>query len=91
MTMNKILKNNKLRYAEYYGQQTEYDLLYEKSKDKTKPFKYLFKKVISDDNLLLVYRSIKSNKGSNTVGSGGLSIEDVAELSEEISDNINKS
>ncbi|MBK4739889.1 group II intron reverse transcriptase/maturase [Bacillus cereus] len=81
MTMNKVLKNNKLRYAEYYGQQTEYDLLYEKSRDKTKPFKYLFKKVISDDNLLLAYRSIKSNKGSNTVGSDGLSIEDVAELS----------
>lgn len=81
--MSKILKNNKLRYAEYYGQQADYDRLYERAKDKTKTFKYLYKKVICDDNLLLAYRTIKSNKGSNTAGSDGLTINDVAEMNVE--------
>lgn len=79
MTMSEILKDQKLRNSEYYGKQATYDELYAKSQQGV-AFKYLYKKIIEDDNLLLAYRNIKKNGGSKTEGSDGLNIEDISAL-----------
>ena len=64
-------KINKLRYAEYYGQQEIFDKLYKDSKDGLN-FTKLMKLITSDNNILMAYRSIKRNKGSNTPVTEGL-------------------
>lgn len=63
----KTLKKNKLRYNEYYNMQPILDNLYKQSKEGSK-FKHLFNLIIEDENILLAYRTIKRNKGSNTAG-----------------------
>lgn len=63
----KQLKKNELRYNEYYQMQTIFDNLYKQSKEGSK-FNHLFELITKRENLLLAYRTIKRNKGSNTQG-----------------------
>lgn len=79
MTMSEILKDQKLRNSEYYGKQSTYDELYAKSQ-KGMTFKYLYKKITDNDNLLLAYRNIKKNGGSKTEGTDGKNIEDISSI-----------
>lgn len=70
----KVIKRDKLRYSEYYNMQEVQSRLYKQSKNGGN-FKVLFSLIISDENLLLAYRNIKRNKGSNTAGTNGHTIE----------------
>ena len=68
-----------LRHNEYYGTQGIFDELYEKSK-KGENFTKLMDIIISEENILLAYRNIKSNEGSKTPGTDGLNMNDIAKL-----------
>lgn len=59
--------NTNQRYWEYYGLQQTFDTLYAESKE-GKIFNRLYELVIAESNILLAYRTIKSNKGSKTAG-----------------------
>lgn len=59
--------NTNQRYWEYYGLQETFDSLYKGSQE-GKTFNRLYELVISENNILLAYRTIKSNKGSKTAG-----------------------
>jgi len=69
-----------LRHAEYYGLQANFDNLYVRSKDGA-IFTNLMDLILSRDNILLAYRSIKTNGGSITPGSDKLTINDIGKLS----------
>jgi len=69
--------NAKLRHNEYYGQQSTFDELYERSLNGTK-FNKLYEKIVEENNILLAYRNIKANTGSKTEGTDGLTIKDIA-------------
>lgn len=62
-----------LRHWEYYGTTEIFSNLYAMSKDGNN-FHKLYDIIISDENILLAYRSIKSNKGSSTAGTDKFSI-----------------
>lgn len=72
----KSLKKNQLRYNEYYQMQTIFDNLYKQSKEGSK-FHHLFDLITKRENLLLAYRTIKRNKGSNTSGTNGHTIKSI--------------
>lgn len=79
-----------LRHAEYYGMQQTYDDLYAKSKN-GELFPKLMDIVLSRENILLAYRNIKANTGSNTPGTERLTIKDIGGLStEELVDRVRK-
>ncbi|WP_243454607.1 reverse transcriptase domain-containing protein [Desulfosporosinus fructosivorans] len=69
--------NTKLRHNEYYGQQSILDELYERSLKGAK-FNKLYEKIVEENNILLAYRNIKANTGSKTEGTDGLTIKDIA-------------
>lgn len=69
-------KINKLRYAKYYNQQDVLDKLYYDSQQ-GQIFKNIMKYIISEKNILMAYRTIKRNAGSNTSGTDGLTIRDI--------------
>lgn len=73
---DKYLKDNKLRYAEYYGMTKTFDTLYEKSKQGSN-FTNLMNIITSADNIQLAYRTIKRNSGSITPGVDGITIKDI--------------
>nr|AAM75218.1 EF0012 [Enterococcus faecalis] len=79
--LEKTPKNNKLRYAEYYGMIEIYDELFNKSNE-GKIFKNLMGIIISTDNILLAYRTIKRNGGSTTKGIDGVTVKDIEKLSQ---------
>lgn len=79
----KPVKINKLRYAEYYGQQEIQDALYQKSLNGEK-FDKLMTVITSDANIIMAYRSIKRNAGSKTPGTDGLTIKDIEKLEPEL-------
>jgi len=86
--VNKVLCISNLRHNEYYSMQNELDSLYADSK-KGKIFDNLMDKILSRENILLAYRTIKSNDGSKTPGTDGLTIKDIGCLSsEEVIDKI---
>ena len=62
--------NTKLRHNEYYGQQSNFDELYERSLNGAK-FNKLYEKIVEENNILLAYRNIKANTGSKTEGTDG--------------------
>ena len=70
-----------LRNNEYYNIQDALDLLYEQSKDR-RYFKNLYDLIISEQNIMLAYRNIKNNKGSNTAGTDGLVLSDIDKMDE---------
>lgn len=72
-------KINKLRYAEYYGQQEIQDELYKKSLN-GESFDKLMNLITSDSNIIMAYRSIKRNAGSKTPGTDGKTIRDIEKM-----------
>lgn len=64
---DKPLKVQRLRNNEYYGTQEVFDNLYKRSEEGCK-FKRLMPLITSEENIMLAFRNIKSNKGSNTPG-----------------------
>ena len=78
----KTLKKQKLRNNEYYEMQSVFDELHAKSAE-GKIFKDLLKVIIDENNILLAYRNIKNNKGSETVGTDRRTIEYYKNWSEE--------
>lgn len=83
-------KKNTLRYNEYYDTQEIFDWLYNKSK-RNENFYKLYELIISRENILLAYRTIKANRGSTTRGSNPYTIKDIKKWSEkEIVDYVRK-
>ncbi|EDT71797.1 IepA [Clostridium perfringens D str. JGS1721] len=76
MKRNMPSVSTKLRYNEYYGMQSTFDWLYERSLNKQTKGIDLYSLIISENNIQLAYRSIKSNAGSTTVGTDGIKIDD---------------
>lgn len=77
-----------LRHAEYYGMQEIYDDLYARSKN-GEIFTDLMSTILSRENILLAYRNIKTNTGSKTAGTDGLTIHDIGKLQpEEVVDKV---
>jgi len=75
----KTLSVDDLRHAEYYGMQETFDDLYARSRAGEK-FTDLMGLVLSRENILLAYRNIKTNTGSNTAGTDWLTIKDIGRL-----------
>src|SRR4051812_14321851 len=71
-----------LRYWEYYGMTETFDRLYGESKNGYS-FDRLYDVITSRENILLAFRSIKTNKGSNTAGVDGRTINDFKNFTEE--------
>lgn len=83
VTISGKTKNvKKLRYAEYYNNQEQYDNLYQKSLD-GETFTKLMKIITSEKNIALAYRNIKKNSGSKTPGSDGKTIKDIEKFETE--------
>lgn len=79
---SKILCVDDLRHAEYYQMQKSFDELYSKSKN-NEIFTDLMELILARENILLAYRNIKTNQGSKTAGTDGLTINDIGKLSPE--------
>lgn len=62
-----------LRHWEYYGKTELFTKLYQDSSER-KNFHKLYGLITSENNILLAYRSIKSNSGSNTAGTDRFTI-----------------
>ena len=77
-----MLKKNKLRYNEYYDMQHIYDELYAQSKNGNNFYK-LLEIIGSEQNICLAYRNLKTNSGSKTAGTDGLTIDDIKHLCDE--------
>lgn len=71
-----------LRHNEYYDTQGVFDELYKQSKE-GKSFDNLMDIILSEQNILLAYRNIKTNEGSKTPGTDGKNIDDIAGLTPE--------
>lgn len=78
----KPLKIDNLRYAEYYDMQKVFDDLYEKARA-GETFDKLMQIILSEENILLAYRTIKNNTGSHTAGTDKKTINDIKNLSPE--------
>lgn len=65
---NKPLVSANLRYYEYYDMQKVFDWLYDCSCQNRMKGIDLYKIIVSDNNILLAYRMLKSNTGSKTSG-----------------------
>ena len=78
----KSLCVNDLRHAEYYGMQNVFDELYAKSQ-RNEEFCDLMSIILSQENIMLAYRNIKTNAGSNTPGTDRLTITDIGRLTPE--------
>ncbi|AKL96680.1 hypothetical protein CACET_c32360 [Clostridium aceticum] len=74
-------KKDTLRYNEYYGTQKTFDNLYARAKREENFYK-LYEIIISEENILLAYRTIKTNRGSTTRGSNSYTIKDIKQWSE---------
>lgn len=75
----KLLCDENLRHAEYYGLQNVLDDLYASSK-KGEEFTDLMTLILSRENILLAYRNIKTNTGSKTAGTDRLTMWDIGRL-----------
>ena len=76
---DKLLCVESLRHSEYYNMQSIFDDLYARSKA-GEHFTDLLSIVLSRNNILLAYRNIKSNTGSNTAGTDKLTIKDIGKM-----------
>lgn len=84
----KQLSVESLRHMEYYGMQQTFDDLYARSKN-GENFTNLMELILSRENILLAYRNIKANTGSNTPGTDKITIKEIGCLSpEEVVDKI---
>lgn len=68
-----------LRYAEYYGMTEIFDDLYARSQN-GENFDRLYDIITNRENILLAYRTIKSNEGSVTPGVDGVTIKDIQRI-----------
>lgn len=75
----KLVSTEDLRHAEYYNMQDVFDDLYAKSKA-GEHFTDLMSIILSRNNILLAYRNIKANTGSNTAGTDKLTIKDIGRM-----------
>lgn len=75
-------KNKTIRNLDYYGLQRKYDKLYEQSKN-NKNFTKLYNLIISEENIVLAYRNMKTNTGSQTAGVDKRTIKDLKKLTTE--------
>ncbi|HJC23197.1 MAG TPA: group II intron reverse transcriptase/maturase [Candidatus Eisenbergiella merdavium] len=71
-----------LRHAEYYRMQETFDELYARSENGGE-FTNLMDMILSRENILLAYRNIKANAGSNTPGTDKITITDIGKLTPE--------
>lgn len=78
----KMVKRAKLRHAEYYDLQRIFDDLHKKSGNE-EVFTSLMPLIGCRENILLAYRNIKKNKGSNTPGVDERTIESFAGMNED--------
>lgn len=78
----KLLCVDNIRHSEYYGMQEVFDELYAKSVKGDK-FPNLMDIILCRENVLLAYRNIKTNTGSNTAGTDRLTIKDIGSLTAE--------
>lgn len=78
----KILSVDNLRHMEYYGMQEVFDDLYARAKG-GEYFTDLMGLILSRENILLSYRNIKANTGSNTPGTDKVTIRDIGKLPSE--------
>ena len=74
---------NKYRSTDYYDLTKIFDELYENAKQ-GKKFTKLMPIIMSDENIELAFRTIKSNTGSKTAGVDKITIEDIKNLEIEI-------
>jgi group II intron reverse transcriptase/maturase len=70
------LCDERLRHAEYYSMQPLYDELYAKGQQ-GETFTDLMPLILKRENILLAYRNIKTNTGSNTAGTDELTISNI--------------
>ncbi|WP_054637867.1 group II intron reverse transcriptase/maturase [Thalassobacillus sp. C254] len=77
-----MLKKTKLRHIEYYDMQKVYDGLYSSSQNGNNFYK-LSEMIGSEQNIRLAYRNLKTNKGSKTTGTDGLTIKDLWHLNDQ--------
>ena len=75
----KLLCVDNLRHAEYYQMQDTFDDLYARSKAGEK-FTNLMDAILSPNNILLAYRNIKGNSGSQTPGTDKQTIRNISDL-----------
>ncbi len=78
-TKNKSNVVDNIRHSEYYEMQETLDRLYEESRQ-GKVFDNLMDIILSEENILLAYRNIKANKGSQTPGTDKLTMRDMGKL-----------
>lgn len=78
MAANKPKKRQLLRNNEYYDIQAIFDGLYQRSQDGD-VFTNLMELIVSEQNIMLAYRSIKKNKGSKTKGVNSTTIVEMGE------------
>lgn len=71
-----------LRYWDYYDMTDTFTDLHQRAKNK-ETFHYLYDIITSRNNILLAYRTIKSNKGSKTPGTDGKTILDTQKRTED--------
>lgn len=70
------------RYWDYYNMTEIFTNLHRRAKNK-ETFSKLYDIIVSRENILLAYRTMKSNKGSKTAGTDGKKIEDMKVQTEE--------
>lgn len=79
---SKALTVDDIRHSEYYGMQERFDELYKRSLE-NETFDNLTDLIFLDENIMLAYRNIKTNAGSKTPGTDGITIKDLGRLSPE--------
>lgn len=78
--MNRVKTNKTLRHGEYYDMTETFDRLYEASQNQ-QLFTDVMSIIMSDENIMLAYRNIKKNKGSNTKSVDKQTIKDIEIMS----------
>lgn len=77
-----------IRHSEYYSMQETFDDLYSRSHN-GEMFENLMELILCRENILLAYRNLKTNSGSYTQGTDGLTIRDIGKLTaEEVVDKV---
>ncbi|MES5896750.1 group II intron reverse transcriptase/maturase [Bacillus cereus group sp. RP43] len=75
--------NKKNRAVNYYDFSEIQKEIYEESKQEKNNFKDLYELIISEKNILLAYRTIKSNTGSKTIGTDKNNIFNLAKMKQD--------
>ena len=76
---DELTKNTQLRNNEYFRKQFEADYLYKLGLNNHK-FTDLISRIIDEDNLILAYRNIKTNKGKNSKGISGKNLNWISKM-----------